>query len=209
LKSSPLQVKFESRKKLRLSSPELSFQSLVEDFVPSSLSDERDMVPQLASQKNHQVAKRNVDEWLQSAPPAEALNGGFDDTPMDVDIDVTAFSSATESSRIIRGRVSSARFASPMFDREDTPPRTNLPSTLSPLPPSPMVLDGDARSAQIIADIKAKAYAASMSSPLDSPPMEFKEELDDSSDEEDLFSFSSPKGKGKGFDFSQTSIAVR
>jgi hypothetical protein len=209
LTSASLQIKPKTRKKPRLSSPEPSFQPLTQDFVPSSLSDERDMLPRQASQRNHQGVKRNVDEWLQNTPSAEAFDSGFDDTPMDVDMDGLACSSATKSSRILRGYNPSPRFASPMFDREDTPPPTNLPSTLSPLPPSPMVLDGNERSAQIIADIKARAYAASMSSELDSPPMEFKEELDDSSDEEELFSFSSSKVKAKRYDISQISISMR
>ena len=185
------QIKSDPKKKPRLSSPE---QSLCEDFVPGSQSDEWDMIPQLAYPTHPQIATQNIGGWLQSVslPSAEVPNNGFDGMHMDVDADIS-------SSPSFMGSTSSTL---PTSVHEDTPPPANRTSSLSPLPASPMVLDEGARSAQIIADIKAKAYAASMDSPLDSPPVQFKEELDDSSDEEDLFSFSPTNGKGKRYTFS-------
>lgn len=192
----PLQVKSNSRKKLRLSPPEPFSKSLVQDFVPSSLSDE-DMVPKQISWTDPQVAKQNVDEWLWSTSMSstERLDCGFDDISMDVDVDRPFPSPSSKPSPALVTSPSSTFFASTLCDH--TPPLVNRPSSLSPLPSLPVVLDKDARSAQIIADIKAKAYAASMSSPLDSPPAQFKDELDDSSDEEDLFSFTPIKRKSE------------
>jgi hypothetical protein len=54
------------------------------------------------------------------------------------------------------------------------------------LPATPVALTEASKTAKIIADIKAKAYAQALSSPEDSPLGELRE-LEDSSDEEDLF----------------------
>ncbi|KAG6832609.1 hypothetical protein H0H92_014445 [Tricholoma furcatifolium] len=64
-----------------------------------------------------------------------------------------------------------------------------------PLPPSPQMLDPKTKAEQIIADIKAKAYAESMKNRPETPVREFKDELSDSDD--DMFPDSPMKGKGK------------
>ncbi|PPQ63491.1 hypothetical protein CVT24_005148, partial [Panaeolus cyanescens] len=53
------------------------------------------------------------------------------------------------------------------------------------MPATPVALDATAKTAQIIEKIKQRAYAAVHSSP-EPTPVEFKEELDDDSDEEDI-----------------------
>ena len=196
LTSASLQVKSDSRKRPRLSSSEPFLQPMGEDFVPSSLSDE-DMVSHPASRKTPQMMKQNVNEWLQRAmqPSTERCNSSFDDTYMDVDIDVPSPLSSVKQPSVSMGTL----LPSPMHDCEDILPPGSQASSLSPLPLSPMVLDQETKSAQIIAEIKAKAYAASMNSPLDSPPAQFREVLDDSSDEEDPFVFSLNKGESKRY----------
>lgn len=71
-----------------------------------------------------------------------------------------------------------------------TPPPSDLPS----LPPTPEVLDAATKTAIIIADIRAKAYADTASSP-EPVPLEFNEKLDSSSDEEDLVPLIRPTSK--------------
>lgn len=192
------QTKSDSRKKPRMSSP--FFQPLTEDFVPSSLSDE-DMLPQLTSQVNTQVKKKIVNDWLQNTPLPAAAGSNSGSGDMDVDTNASSSLSSEKPSSAFMDSISSTLFTSLMYNREAPP--FNRPSSPSPpLPPSPMAIDKEAESARIIADIKAKAYAAIRDSPLEeSPPPAFKEELDDSSDEEDLFPFSQTGGKSKRYAF--------
>lgn len=86
----------------------------------------------------------------------------------------------------------------PVFRLEKTPPPPQRLSSLSPLPLSPMVMSPTTKAAQIIAQIKAKAYAETSKTRPKTPVREFKDELSDSSDEE-MLPESPTKGKGQGY----------
>lgn len=69
-----------------------------------------------------------------------------------------------------------------------TPPSSDLPS----LPPTPVAPDSAKKSTQnIIADIKARAYAKRFSSP-DSDQLDFQDDLDSSDDDELILPLPAP-----------------
>jgi hypothetical protein len=158
-------------------------------------------------QRDPELIKQHVNEWRQMAvlsAPAVGMNTFGDDMQMDVDpIATSPLPSPGSSGPTLNTKAeprtsrASMLLASPMFGRGDTPPPIARSSSLSPLPPSPEILDPETKTAQIIAQIREKAYAMSMSSPLDSPTPEFEEELDDSSDDDDIILWSPTKGRGK------------
>jgi hypothetical protein len=97
------------------------------------------------------------------------------------------------------------------------PPKTPPPAiSNAPLPVTPVALSEESKTAQIIAQIKANALAASASSPDETSKVFVYKELDDSSssDEEDgdgdvfdLFKHNTvDKGKGKKFVFLSFSL---
>ena len=75
------------------------------------------------------------------------------------------------------------------------------------MPPTPIALDPTTKAAQIITDIKARAYVAALLSPETSPSFEFKDELSDSSDDE-MLPFVLVPGKGKRYSSRHSSCYV-
>lgn len=75
------------------------------------------------------------------------------------------------------------------------------------MPPTPIALDPVTKAARIIADIKARAYAATLLSPESSPSLEFKDELSDSSDDE-MLPFVPVPVKGKRYSYRLPSCDV-
>ncbi|KAF8070514.1 hypothetical protein FPV67DRAFT_1756091 [Lyophyllum atratum] len=155
------QIRTNPKKKQRLSSPEPC-----SELVPTSQSDEFEMVPTHSPHRDPGLVKRSVDEWRHSAVSLPALNDVFNDWK-----DV------------------------PASTLESTPPPPDRLSSLSPLPESPMVLDPTTKAAQIIADIKARAYADTLSNRPETPVREFKDELSDS--DEEILPDSPTIGRGK------------
>lgn len=197
------QTSVHARKKARLSSSEPFAKSLAGDLVPSSQSDESEMAPlQTPVVRDARTIKKTVDEWRQkaSSPAPVCTNNSFDDSAMDIDGDVPLDSVASTSTmHSSSSSKAPTRPASSAFGGEDT--LFNLRRSLSA---SPIALDPETKAARIIADIKAKAYAASLLEQPDSPVAEFKEDLSDSSDEEDCILWSPSKGRGKQYVFSLT-----
>ncbi|KAG5639407.1 hypothetical protein H0H81_002939 [Sphagnurus paluster] len=120
------------------------------ELVPTSQSDEFDMSPAL-SPPDPLLVNRNVDQWRHNAVTAPAL---LVEDDLFNDSSLSAFSMECTS-----------------------PERPSSP--LSPPPPSPKALNPDTKAAQIIAEIKAKAMAASLLHRAESPVLEFKDELSD------------------------------
>lgn len=152
------------------------------------------MIPPWSPPRDPELMKQTVDQWRKLATsPGDPWSKLGD--AMEVDevvlppFSALSFSPELASEEVVLELKTSGNStcpATPMAHRVLTPPPTDPPA-LPALPPTPVALDAAAKAAQIIAQIKAKAYADSMSSPEDGPLPEFKEELDDSSGEEDLF----------------------
>ncbi|KAF5380445.1 hypothetical protein D9615_004477 [Tricholomella constricta] len=139
------------------------------ELVPTSQSDELDMAPTHSPQRDPLLVKRSVDEWRHSAISAPSLL--VDDVFVD---------SPNKSA----------------FNLHTTQPSPDRMSSLSPVPASPKALNPTTKAAQIIADIKAKAYAESLQNRPETPVREFKDELSDSSDDE-MLPESPIRAKGK------------
>ncbi|KAG5648504.1 hypothetical protein DXG03_003115 [Asterophora parasitica] len=126
------------------------------ELAPTSQSDEVDMVPRTYPQRDPLYVKRSVDEWRHSAMATPKVVLDNDNVFMD----------------------------------KPAPARESLPhdemSSLSPLPPSPKALNPTTKAEQIIAEIKARAYAATHQIRSETPVREFKDELSDSSDDDML-----------------------
>jgi hypothetical protein len=152
-----------SSKITRLSSP----LSDVEESVPSSQSGEQEM-----------GVKQNVDKLRKKtlSPSAGDLlltsQGNAENAQMD--IDVVTLAAGSNSS-----------FLEFKPDRPTTPSPTATSVQLF-LPATPVHLNAASKTAQLIAQIKEKAYAASLSSPESMASVDFNEELVESSDEADV-----------------------
>ncbi|KAI0949519.1 hypothetical protein AcW1_009108 [Taiwanofungus camphoratus] len=100
----------------------------------------------------------------------------------------------TSTSSPLLKTISPPAFSSSDMYRSLTPPTSDP----VPSPTTPEALDVESKTAKIIAEIRAKAFAAAPSSPEDEP-LEFKELDDSSSDDSDDGFFTSRKvDKGKG-----------
>jgi hypothetical protein len=152
-----------SHKKARLPS---SISSAA-NVIPSSQSDELEMVLPGVIKKDPGETEDSVNEWRKSTlnSPGASLMSGHDtaaNANMNVDVPVSSPLSEPESLNIA--------------SRPDTPERR---------PNLPAALDVESKTAQIIAQIKADAYAAACSSP-EPVTSEFKSLDEDSGDEDDL-----------------------
>jgi hypothetical protein len=102
----------------------------------------------------------------------------------------------SSNSVVVESSFSVSRLSTPETYRKLTPPPTEQNDHLLA---SPAPLTPDAKAKAIIANIKAKARAAVLSSPEEAPLPEFKDDLDSSSDDEDLLPISKGKGKEKAY----------
>ena len=143
-----------SRKRARLSPPEDSFQ--VDFLVPRSQSDEEDF----ASMK----------EQAQLPTPTPE-----NDEDMDVSSDNSLFSEPTT-----KATSTNCHSRTPNSTIHSTSQMPTPPLTVSA--PAPILLDPAAKTAQIIAQIKERAYAKTHCSP-EIAPLEFTDDLDDSDDD--------------------------
>lgn len=162
-----------------------------DETVPGSQSDEQEMSQSSFSMKDLEAMKRQ--------------EASFD---MDVDFDMGLPSpisnpghsrANTGSETPVDESINTAHISTPSVRQQVTPPSTGHSTdylTSSP-PASPVPLTAAERTAKVIADIRAKALAAVTLSSPEETPLAFKEELDDSSDEEDVDLFA-PINKGKG-----------
>ncbi|KDR75827.1 hypothetical protein GALMADRAFT_140422 [Galerina marginata CBS 339.88] len=167
----------QTRKKARLSSPlEVPPLCKAEDVVPSSQSDEEELSSEVKSNVKGRVLSQQ-----QTRPPPSELNK-TNGIPMNMDEYAAAELGSTSTSSLASGNILGE------LDGETQEPTFTHPSSgLPSMPPTPVALDAASKTAKIIADIKARAYARSLSSP-ESTPLKFNEQLDDSSDDEDILS---------------------
>ncbi|KAJ7770139.1 hypothetical protein DFH07DRAFT_768691 [Mycena maculata] len=180
-----------TRKKPRISSPEPRLPSPEPpiapsepgELVPSSQSDEQNEMVHRGPPRDPVAVMEDVDRWRNEARSPVSLPLSEPDDNMDVDMDTPVDVVVVD----VAPRT--------VFTPEPSPQPQQQPLLLTPqqprlqrsLPATPVALTEASKTAKIIADIKAKAYADALSSPEDSPLGELKE-LEDSSDEEDLIS---------------------
>ncbi|KIM40065.1 hypothetical protein M413DRAFT_446218 [Hebeloma cylindrosporum] len=175
------------RKKARLSSPEGHSRSETGKLIPSSQSDEDELF-RLGAEP---VTPKNGSDYPQKSSFPSTPNANYDG--MDVDEDLFSNKQLPSGSASSTSKSIIQKSSSP-FDQTRTPPVSDP----LPLPPTPVALDAASKSAKIIAEIKARAYANSMSSP-EAAPFEFNDELESSSDEDDLLTLPNivPKSNSK------------
>ncbi|KAJ7497381.1 hypothetical protein FB451DRAFT_1211251 [Mycena latifolia] len=182
------------RKKPRLSSPEPRLHSPEPpiapsdpgELVPSSQSDEQDEMVLRRPARDPMIVMQEVDRWRNEARSPASLPMSEPEENMDVDMSLPE---ATPGEVVIVDEAPRAVFtpkASPEPQQQPMLLTPQQPRPLRSLPVTPVALTEASKTAKIIADIKAKAYAAALSSPENSPLGELKQ-LEDSSDEEDLF----------------------
>jgi len=190
----PLQQTPQSKKR-RICPPGPSSLHSSSSLVPSSQSDEEELAP-LRSKAQSTDVKEAVDHWRKEALPPSPDVDNDDDRAAQMEIE-PSLSSSPLTSRFTSPltepehgtklqRPTPASPFSPGFGHIPTPPYTDRHSDDVTMPPTPIALDPATKAAQIIADIKARAYAATLLSPESSPSLEFKDELSDSSDDEML-----------------------
>ncbi|KAF8897045.1 hypothetical protein CPB84DRAFT_1781409 [Gymnopilus junonius] len=156
------------KKKARVSSSEAPDRAESIQFVPSSQSDE-----ELPIKKSHAVTTIVRDSPSTDGYSASLMN-------LDTPEDNVAGLPSTSGSWSPFNKTSSRQEGEPL-NLPSTPPSSDLPS----IPPTPVALDAASKTAKIIADIKARAFAKCLSSP-ESVPLEFNDLLESSSDEEDV-----------------------
>lgn len=245
-----------SRKRPRLAAPEPQNASQLEtlnlsqvtdpyEVVPSSQSDEQELIAPKVTKKDPTAVKEAVDLWRREAETDVRLEEPVDlprpDAEVAMDVDGPEESLGSPLSSIPTG-LQTPRSEADM--RPSSPPPLTLSSPASchtavaapmvapltssstpltptsllftserpitpppeahapPVPPALVALDQESRTAQIIADIKARAYAAALSSP-ESVCAELKElgyhdSSSDESEEDFMVAFNKfDKGKGK------------
>ncbi|KAJ7251517.1 hypothetical protein B0H12DRAFT_1234154 [Mycena haematopus] len=177
------------RKKPRISSPEpllpseppIASSDLGELItVPSSQSDEQEEAVLRVASRDRGVVMEEVDRWRNEAHSPIPLSRSEPEEDMDV-------AAPPDDNIVVDG------LPALVYTPESSPEPQEQPMLLTPqqprlhpsLPATPVALTEASKTAKIIAEIKAKAYAEALSSPEDSPLGEFKE-LEDSSDEEEL-----------------------
>ncbi|KAK0504673.1 hypothetical protein EDD18DRAFT_308278 [Armillaria luteobubalina] len=165
------------RKRLRFSSPDANT-----DVVPGSLSDEEEMTSEFRSQRDANIAKPDVNQWRHVTA-----------SPVPVE-DVVADSEDASSSPMFTPAESpfASRPATPPVFQQHTPPPTDI-SSASVTMESPTM----ARTTKLVAAIREKAWQKALSSP-ETSILEFKEDLDSSSSDEDDVLSTQLFGKGKG-----------
>ena len=166
-----------------------------EKFVYSSQSDEAELALPIPETRDLGKVVEGVHTWRRKT------FGSSTSSPLRVHEDAMEID-LPPSSPIRGSPLTDAWSASPPFDadvRSGATSRSNtafqtpiiasgcLPSApdtneLPPLPPTPEPIDSEAKTAKLIAEIKAKAFAANQSSD-DEPPLSFRE-LEDSDDDD-------------------------
>ncbi|KAG6849823.1 hypothetical protein H0H93_004632 [Arthromyces matolae] len=161
------QKKNAPRKRQRLFSPEPT----PSDLVPTSQSDELEVVVTKSPRHDPLLVKQNVEEWRNTATSFR---------PEDT----------SQSSLDV-----------PFLSVEEPSSPNDIAPALPPMPATPQALDPTTKAERMIAEIKARVYAQSLSNKPESPMREFKEELSDSDDDDLLFPDSPTKGKGEAIAF--------
>ncbi|KAF8554699.1 hypothetical protein OG21DRAFT_1508593 [Imleria badia] len=158
--------------------------------VCSSQSDEAELALPIPESRDFGKGVEGIHTWRQKA--SEFLHSSSPRAPEGAMVVDTPPSSPMRGSPVVSARSASPRFDAPVRSVE-TPrssaafqtPSACLPSPpdtdeLPPLPPTPEPIDPEAKTAKLIAEIKARAFAANQSSD-DEQPLTFRE-LEDSDD---------------------------
>ncbi|KAF9241519.1 hypothetical protein BU15DRAFT_73249 [Melanogaster broomeanus] len=179
--------------------------------VYSSQSDEMELVLPIPESRDHGKVHEDVQKWRQStfhssnSPIPQPQNDATEVGPLAPSsppaspvASVIASSPHFDDSAHIRSVATSV--SSIILPETHILPATCLPSppdtdAAPPLPPTPKALDKDSKTAKLIADIKARAFAVKNSSD-DEKTLEFRE-LEDS-DDDDLDDDLLPVGQGMG-----------
>ncbi|KAJ2931492.1 hypothetical protein H1R20_g5632, partial [Candolleomyces eurysporus] len=175
------------RKKARLSASPTS------SLVPSSQSDEEELPTPRTNTPSKSTAKENVKrrrkKTLPLTPDPVVSSASSSSFSVEMDVDEPSYSSEPATPATSEQEISAQLNESPGTSGSEptqtlTPPYTDGSSdVLPPLPPTPVALTAEEKSAQIIQQIKARALAAVQSSPeystIEMP------ELSESDDEDD------------------------
>lgn len=158
------------------------------------------------------------DDWAMDVDvevPAPDVDMAYssDGDPLNITKSVHSSPLQTSEEEVREGLISSANNSTvpttpaspvPFASTPKTPPRSRTSIVAhAPLPATPVALDSDSKTAQIIAEIKATAMAASASTPDErSELLEYKDLTESSEDDDedalDIFTFNKlDKGKGK------------
>ena len=178
------------------------------ELIPSSQSDEQELALPKMTKKDHEDIKESVNKWRQgavpngSSTPSEwAMSIDEDEHMVDLDLANVAVSNRsspfqTSEDEVCAGLASSGKSTVPTTPASPAPFATGSKTPHSsveagphpPLPVTPVAHDAESKTAQIIAQIKAKALAATSSSRDEScSRLLFKELSDSSSEEEEDF----------------------
>ncbi len=145
-------------------------------MIPSSQSDEQELSIENATNAPESVADANNVSQNTSWPMTPERN--MDNNDMEIDQELPELSPMTTPP--------TDGWLSSQHGSQSSDPGTPPPSGPSSIPPTPVALDRASKTAQIIAEIKAKAYATVTSSP-EPVTLELDDHSDTSSDEEDIF----------------------
>ena len=165
-------IKPQQRKKARISPPTGLSRPSNPDMVPSSQSDEEELPPadhQLSGVSTTNKAGATNSSKLPTHRDGESTNA----------MTVNDHASASQDEVMKDAELDLEPLKPVQLTQMLTPPLSDLSSS----PPTPIVSDGAKKSTQnIIADIKARAYAKSFSP--ESDQFEFQDNLDSSEDEQ-------------------------
>uniref|UniRef100_A0A8H8CQ82 Amidohydrolase-related domain-containing protein n=1 Tax=Psilocybe cubensis TaxID=181762 RepID=A0A8H8CQ82_PSICU len=159
----------QNRKKVRLSPPEK--ESLA--VIPSSQSEEELVLKETAIPAAKAILDNHKQSYFHISDPEKQIG-----VPMD--IDNSTKDAPLPADNDFPNEEPTVQRQLPSVEQMLVPPISDLPS----LPSTPQILDPDAKTALIIAEIKAKAYAETAPSP-EPVSITFKEELDNTSSEDD------------------------
>ena len=179
------------------------------ELIPSSQSDEQELALPKMTKKDHEEIKESVNKWRQGAllnvpsiPDEWAMDVDEDENVVDphlTNVTVSNRSSPLQTSEdeVCDGLASSGNSTvpttpaspAPFTSRSKTPPHSGVEAGFHlPLPVTPVAHNTESKTAQIIAQIKARALAATDSSHDGSySQLVFKELSDSSSEEEEDF----------------------
>lgn len=146
-------------------------------MIPSSQSDEQEL--SIGNTTNAPELVADVDNVSRNTSWSITPERNMDNDDMEIDKELSALSSMTTPP--------TDGWLSSQHGSQSSDPGTPPPSGPSSMPPTPVALDRASKTAQIIAEIKAKAYATATSSP-EPVTLELDDHSDTSSDEEqDIF----------------------
>ncbi|KAJ6625558.1 hypothetical protein B0H10DRAFT_2211860 [Mycena sp. CBHHK59/15] len=156
------------------------------ELVPSSQSDEQEEMVLRRPIRDPVAVMQDVDRWRNEAASPASL-------PMSEPEDMDVSRDSPRVPLIVPSEDMAIGDDATVFTPESSPePQTQrlltpqLQRARRSIPVTPVALTEASKTAKIIADIKAKANALALSSPEQSPLTELRE-LEDSSDEEELF----------------------